>query len=89
MNCKQATESYETWLAKRTRIIKADLLLKHQQLGKAKAKRMIFSRNLMGYGAEGGTRTPTSYLTRPSNVRVYQFRHFGSFGKVVKQSLGA
>ncbi len=27
--------------------------------------------------AEGGTRTPTSYLTRPSNVRVYQFRHFG------------
>ncbi len=30
-------------------------------------------------GAEGGTRTPTSYLTRPSNVRVYQFRHFGSF----------
>ena len=28
-------------------------------------------------GAEGGTRTPTSYLTRPSNVRVYQFRHFG------------
>ena len=32
-------------------------------------------------GAEGGTRTPTSYLTRPSNVRVYQFRHFGLFGK--------
>ena len=30
-----------------------------------------------GGGAEGGTRTPTSYLTRPSNVRVYQFRHFG------------
>ena len=29
-------------------------------------------------GAEGGTRTPTSCLTRPSNVRVYQFRHFGS-----------
>lgn len=28
--------------------------------------------------AEGGTRTPTSYLTRPSNVRVCQFRHFGS-----------
>jgi hypothetical protein len=35
-------------------------------------------------GAEGGTRTPTSYLTRPSNVRVYQFRHFGLFGKVFK-----
>ena len=30
-----------------------------------------------GLGAEGGTRTPTSYLTRPSNVRVCQFRHFG------------
>ncbi len=30
-------------------------------------------------GAEGGTRTPTSYLTRPSNVRVYQFRHFGNY----------
>ena len=28
-------------------------------------------------GAEGGTRTPTSCLTRPSNVRVCQFRHFG------------
>ena len=32
MNCKDATESYETWLAKRTRIIKADLRLKHQQM---------------------------------------------------------
>src|SRR5438067_2253195 len=32
-------------------------------------------------GAEGGTRTPTSYLTRPSNVRVYQFRHFGTLGQ--------
>jgi hypothetical protein len=32
---------------------------------------------LKKYGAEGGTRTPTSYLTRPSNVRVCQFRHFG------------
>ncbi len=30
------------------------------------------------FDAEGGTRTPTSFLTRPSNVRVYQFRHFGS-----------
>ena len=29
------------------------------------------------FGAEGGTRTPTSCLTRPSNVRVCQFRHFG------------
>jgi hypothetical protein len=32
MDCKKATESYETWLAKRTRIINADLLLKHQQM---------------------------------------------------------
>src|ERR1700675_901931 len=29
-------------------------------------------------GAEGGTRTPTGCPTRPSNVRVCQFRHFGS-----------
>jgi hypothetical protein len=28
-------------------------------------------------GAEGGTRTRTGYPTRPSNVRVYQFHHFG------------
>ena len=40
--------------------------------------------DLERFGAEGGTRTPTSYLTRPSNVRVYQFRHFGLFGKDVK-----
>src|SRR6185295_5622824 len=30
-----------------------------------------------GFGAEGGTRTPTGCPTRPSNVRVCQFRHFG------------
>ena len=29
------------------------------------------------HGAEGGTRTPTGCPTRPSNVRVCQFRHFG------------
>src|SRR5262245_4916944 len=29
------------------------------------------------FGAEGGTRTPTGCPTRPSNVRVCQFRHFG------------
>jgi hypothetical protein len=28
-------------------------------------------------GAEGGTRTPMGCPTRPSNVRVYQFHHFG------------
>src|ERR1700737_3774543 len=32
MNCKQATESYEAWLAKRTRIIEAYLVFKHQQM---------------------------------------------------------
>ena len=39
----------------------------------------------MRIGAEGGTRTPTSYLTRPSNVRVYQFRHFGLIRRDFKQ----
>jgi hypothetical protein len=29
-------------------------------------------------GAEGGTRTPMGCPTRPSNVRVYQFHHFGT-----------
>ncbi len=38
-------------------------------------------------GAEGGTRTPTSCLTRPSNVRVCQFRHFGSSCQSVTQTL--
>src|SRR5262245_9911391 len=32
MNCKKATKSYEDWLAKHTRTIEADLLLKHQQM---------------------------------------------------------
>ena len=32
----------------------------------------------VGTDAEGENRTPTSFLTRPSNVRVYQFRHFRS-----------
>src|SRR6266852_3530768 len=32
MNCKKATESYEAWLAKRTRIIEADLVVKHQDM---------------------------------------------------------
>jgi hypothetical protein len=40
----------------------------------------VFRTLILRIGAEGGTRTPTSYLTRPSNVRVYQFRHFGSEG---------
>ena len=45
---------------------------------------MIRCRN----GAEGGTRTPTSYLTRPSNVRVYQFRHFGSYEWIINEQPG-
>ncbi len=32
-------------------------------------------------GAEGGTRTPMGCPTRPSNVRVYQFHHFGTCEK--------
>ena len=32
MNCKEATESYEDWLAKRTPIVEADLAFKHQQM---------------------------------------------------------
>jgi len=32
MNCKEATKSYETWLASHTRIIKADLRFKHLQM---------------------------------------------------------
>src|SRR5437867_9558923 len=37
-----------------------------------------FMRRSFPCGAEGGTRTPTGCPTRPSNVRVCQFRHFGS-----------
>src|SRR5215468_10920120 len=36
------------------------------------------SRQHNAIGAEGGTRTPTGCPTRPSNVRVCQFRHFGA-----------
>jgi hypothetical protein len=32
MNCKEATKSYEDWLATQTRVIEADLQLKHQQM---------------------------------------------------------
>ena len=32
---------------------------------------------ILALNAEGGTRTPIGYPTRPSNVRVYQFHHFG------------
>src|SRR5215813_11221816 len=32
MNCKEATESYEAWLAKHTRVIEADLQSKHVQM---------------------------------------------------------
>src|SRR5437867_5321908 len=43
-------------------------------------------RPLRKRGAEGGTRTPTGCPTRPSNVRVCQFRHFGP-GTVAKYTL--
>src|SRR5512135_1452472 len=33
-------------------------------------------------GAEGGTRTPMGCPTRPSNVRVYQFHHFGTVQRI-------
>jgi hypothetical protein len=32
MNCHEATKSYETWVARHTRIIKPDLRLKHEQM---------------------------------------------------------
>ena len=32
-------------------------------------------------GAQGGTRTPTPYGTRPSNVCVYQFHHLSISNK--------
>jgi len=32
MNCRKATKSYESWLAKQSRIIDADLQFKHQQM---------------------------------------------------------
>ncbi len=32
MNCRKATESYERWLAKQTRILAAELAFKHQQM---------------------------------------------------------
>ena len=31
----------------------------------------------VSFGAQGRTRTGTDFSTRPSNVRVYQFRHLG------------
>ncbi|PWT93277.1 MAG: hypothetical protein C5B55_04810 [Blastocatellia bacterium] len=32
MNCKEATKSYERWLAKQTRIVEPDLRLKHERM---------------------------------------------------------
>ena len=32
MNCKEATQSYEAWLSNQTRVIEADLRVKHQQM---------------------------------------------------------
>src|SRR5213593_977828 len=35
--------------------------------------------SLLGFGAEGGTRTPTGFPTTPSRWRVCQFHHFGTW----------
>ena len=43
---------------------------------------MLFSEG----GAEGGTRTPTGCPIRPSNVRVYQFHHFGTLPQRVTKN---
>jgi hypothetical protein len=37
------------------------------------------------FGAEGGTRTPTSFLTTPSRWRVCQFHHFGTWRGRIKK----
>ena len=34
-------------------------------------------------GAQGGTRTPTDYSTRPSNVRGYQLRHLSKLERTI------
>src|ERR1043166_6645822 len=39
-------------------------------------------------GAQGRTRTGTDFSTRPSNVRVYQFRHLGRRFKQTAYFLG-
>ena len=38
-------------------------------------------RPVLQNGAQGGTRTPTDYSTRPSNVRGYQLRHLSNTEK--------
>src|SRR5213596_1755433 len=49
-----------------------------------------FMRRSFPCGAEGGTRTPTGCPTRPSNVRVCQFRHFGAMrGRSISLSRAA
>ena len=50
------------------------------------ANRFVSNTFYFDIGAEGGTRTPTSYLTRPSNVRVCQFRHFGKAFRYYNQN---
>src|SRR6266571_3386711 len=63
--------------------------LMHQSFRSSSGRRSS-TRDPMGRprsdGAEGGTRTPTGCPTRPSNVRVCQFRHFGP-GTVAKYTL--
>ena len=45
--------------------------------GTRNAKNPAGNAGLLIHGAEGRTRTGTDRSTRPSTVRVYQFRHFG------------
>ena len=42
----------------------------------------VFTQGHVRSGAEGGTRTPTGCPIRPSNVRVYQFHHFGILARL-------
>ncbi len=42
----------------------------------------IYGMPCQASGAEAGTRTRKGFPTRPSNVRVYQFHHFG-IGEII------
>ena len=68
------------WLATRNHL--ADDFISHSAL-RFKSLTRCFSgyckeKAYYNQNAEGGTRTPTGCPIRPSNVRVYQFHHFGN-----------
>src|SRR5687767_6585658 len=77
----ESTHSEGKKMGRRFRMARNSDVLICDKLGVVGLLRRYSKRLGFLIGAEGGTRTPTSYLTRPSNVRVCQFRHFGSFGK--------